>query len=159
MLPSSDHFLSFDFNEFKKIDVSRNISSKTTLSIENNLTPSQLIINQNISIDDTNLLKNKINALKSLLQKGIRLIYSTQNTNSIEELKFLLGIEALDVTQTIVSEGFFHETSKTLVLSEDDVFGKKSKNQKGIARQRRTLIYSPSNYRLLKLVTMSFTKN
>jgi len=125
LLPPPENFIKLANDNFKLIDVSSNLSDRNFIKLENSLSSSRFIINQHLILGSENHLKSTIEALKSLINNGVNLVYSSTNLNSIKELQFLLENKTITTTDVLISEGFFHEPSKTLVISENDIFGKK----------------------------------
>ena len=125
LLPEYDKFLDTIKVPEKIIDVSNNYSNNSDSKIDNSLTPSRVFINQYLTPNPEGPTKAKIEALKKIISNGTKLIFSTKNQSSIDELEFLLNSQNILTTEVILSDGFYHGTSNTLVLSENDVFGKK----------------------------------
>tara|TARA_B100000925_G_scaffold27140_2_gene18183 strand:+ start:245 stop:3679 length:3435 start_codon:yes stop_codon:yes gene_type:complete len=125
LLPEYDKFLDTIKVPEKIIDVSNNYSNDSYSKIDNSLTPSRVFINQHLTPSPEGPIKAKIEALKKIISNGTKLIFSTKNQGYIDELEFLLNSQNISTTEVILSDGFYHRTSNTLVLSENDVFGKK----------------------------------
>ena len=130
LLPEPSRFiLRADIN-IPQFYINDDLPAKDVCTLESNLVPSKLIIDQFTEPNDQPLVMKKISSVKKIIESGVDVYYASENQQSKDEIKFLLKNDDIKFIASSLSEGFYNKEQKFLVLSEGDIFNKKTKKVK-----------------------------